>query len=103
VTGDPAGSFGRIEAIGRVTRSDALRAARRFLAPESRTAVLVRAGTSSSTPSVTTVGEAPAGGEASASSGAAARGEPPAGGEASAGGDASAGGEASTPSNGGAS
>ncbi|HEU4405299.1 MAG TPA: pitrilysin family protein [Polyangiaceae bacterium] len=44
VTGDPAGSFGRIEAIRRVDRSDALRAARRFLVPEARTSVLVRAG-----------------------------------------------------------
>jgi zinc protease len=44
VTGDPAGCFVRIEALRRVTRSDALRAARRFLVPDGRTAVLVRAG-----------------------------------------------------------
>lgn len=46
VTGDPAGCFGRIEAIRRVDRSDALRAARRYLTPETRTVVLVRAGAS---------------------------------------------------------
>ncbi len=44
VTGDPAGCFARLEALRRVGRSDALRAARRFLVADSRTVVTVRAG-----------------------------------------------------------
>ncbi|HEU4532896.1 MAG TPA: pitrilysin family protein [Polyangiaceae bacterium] len=82
VTGDPAGSFGRIEAIARVTRSDALRAARRYLTPSSRTAVLVRAGATSS--GAAAAGE---GGEAAnAGEGAPAAGGPGEGGEAAKGG-----------------
>lgn len=44
VLGDPGAVFTRLDAIRRVTRSDLLRVARRWLLPENRTLVLVRAG-----------------------------------------------------------
>jgi zinc protease len=44
VLGDPGAVFTRLEAIRRVTRSDLLRVARRWLLPQYRTMVLVRAG-----------------------------------------------------------
>jgi zinc protease len=44
VLGDPAAVFTRLEAIRRVTRSDLLRVARRWLVSSARTVVLVRAG-----------------------------------------------------------
>ena len=44
VVGDPGAVFTRLDAIRRVTRSDLLRVARRWLLPQYRTIVLVRAG-----------------------------------------------------------
>lgn len=44
VLGDPGAVFTRLDAVRRVTRADLMRVARRWLLPESRTMVLVRAG-----------------------------------------------------------
>jgi len=44
VLGDPGAVFSRLDAVRRVTRSDLLRVARRWLQPQTRTIVLVRAG-----------------------------------------------------------
>jgi zinc protease len=41
VLGDPAAPWSRLDAYGRVTRSDLLRVARRYLRPEGRTVVIV--------------------------------------------------------------